>query len=77
MDWNDPEERAALIERVGPQRYNALQARELNAATIVRVNGFAIREVGSQFGRLFAVDGTNSAFKTLAEAKAFAEKQPH
>jgi hypothetical protein len=77
MDWNDPEARAHLIDRVGAEEYNRQFAAHRAASVIATVNGYHIRPVGSRFGRLFQVGDTGTAFRTLDEAKAFANKEPH
>lgn len=72
MNWNDPIERARLIERVGPDEYNRQHKAHLAASVVSTVNGYGIRPVSSAFGRLFAVDYTKMAFTTLAQAEAHA-----
>jgi hypothetical protein len=72
MIWNDPTERARLIDRVGPQEYERLFAEHRKASTMKTVNGHAIRPVQSRFGRLFAVGNTGKAFATMPQAEAFA-----
>lgn len=71
-DFDTPEGRAALIERVGPEEYNRLHAQHRARSTLDTVNGHAIRRVGSQFGPLYAVGGTGHAFRTMDEARDFA-----
>lgn len=73
MDWDDPAARAELIERVGVEEYNRQHAAHMKASVVATVNGHDIRPVGSRWGRLFMVGGTGSAFRTLAEAEAFAK----
>lgn len=75
MNWDDPVERAALIERVGPQEYNRQILQHHEDSAVANVNGHRIRPVGTRWGRLFQVDGTNKAFAHLSEAIAFAAKQ--
>jgi hypothetical protein len=72
MDWDNPTERYQLIERLGIDGYNAALAARQRQSTLATVNGYAIREINSRFGRLFAVGGTDKAFCTRAEAEAFA-----
>lgn len=73
INWDDPVERAGLIERVGPTEYNRL-FEEHRAKSVVAVeNGYKIRPVPSRFGRLYQVDGTGKAFITLQEARTFAQ----
>ena len=73
MNWNDPAERARLIDRVGPQEYERLFAEHRKASTMKTVNGHAIRPVQTRFGRLYAVGNTGKAFDTMPQAVAFAE----
>lgn len=77
INWDDPVERAALIERVGIKAYNAAQAAHNKATTIETVAGHAIRPVGSRFGKLFLVGGTGLAFSTFEEATAYAVANPN
>jgi hypothetical protein len=73
-NWSDPADRARLIEQVGVTQYNR-QLREHHQRSIVAtVNGHPIRTVFTRFGLLFAV--ADAAFRTLAEAKAHAERRP-
>lgn len=72
MNWDNPEDRAALIERVGVEEYNRLHAEHRKASVVATVNGHDIRPVGSRFGRLFMVGDTGRAFSTQPEAEAFA-----
>jgi hypothetical protein len=76
MNWDDPAARLALIERVGAAEYNRRLLEHQRASTIAVVNGYSIRPVGSRFGTLYHVDGTNTAFAALVEAEAFAKQQP-
>lgn len=75
-DFETPEGRLAALTALGPKDYaKALFAHE--AATVVAVaNGYRIREIGSMFGRLFAILGTTKAYSTLDQAKAFARTLP-
>lgn len=71
-DWTDSTARLALIERVGVDTYNRMMAEQLDRSTVATVNGRAIRTVGSRFGTLFAVAGTDRAFRTRGEAEDYA-----
>lgn len=73
-NWDDPASRLALIESVGHVEYARLQKEHFKRSTVATVNGHDIRPVMTRFGRLFQVGGTDMAFATLAEAKAFALK---
>lgn len=72
MDWNDPAARGRLIERVGIDEYNRLQQEEFERQTVETVNGHAIRIVGSRFGRVYMVDGTDRGHQTLEGARKIA-----
>jgi hypothetical protein len=72
MDWNNPEARLAMLERVGVNEYNRLHAEKMKADTVETVSGHAIHKMQSGFGQLFAVGATKRAFKIMEEARAFA-----
>ena len=74
MDWDNPQQRLALIERVGSVEYNKLINDFFTASTIKIVNGYRIRPITTRYGRLYAVHGTTSAFSTAIEAEAYAKK---
>jgi len=74
MNWDDPAERVALLERVGPIEYNRQHAENMRARVVSRVNGYDIRLTSSRFGRLYAVSGTRSAFLTQEQAETYARK---
>lgn len=76
MNWDDPVERLHLIEQVGAATYNRMFEEHRRATTVAVVNGYHIRPVASRFGRLMMVEGTDKAFRTLSEARAFADRQP-
>lgn len=76
MDWDDPAERFRLADRVGPDEYNRLFQEHMKASVVANVNGYDIRPIGSRFGRVFMVDGTNTGYLKQADAEAFAAKQP-
>jgi hypothetical protein len=76
MNWDDPADRFALIERVGPEEYNRQMAAHLEASTVSNVGGHAIRPVGSRFGRLFQVGATGKAFATQEQAEQYAKDNP-
>jgi hypothetical protein len=64
INWDNPAERLALIERIGIPAYNA-------AITAFMAQLPAIHTVSTRFGTLFAVKGTKSAFSTRAQAEAY------
>ena len=69
MNWDDPESRAALIERVGASTYNRMFEEYRKATTIAVINGYSIRPVHSaRFGRIYMVEGTGTGFHTAQEA---------
>jgi type IV secretory pathway protease TraF len=72
MDWNDPTQRAALIDRIGVDAYNRAQTQHFADSTVETVNGHAIRIVGSRFGRVYMVDGTGRGHATLEGARKIA-----
>jgi len=76
-DWNDPEDRARLIESIGAEAYNRVFERMRRQIVVSTVNGHAIFPVQhTRFGRLFQVNNTDRAFSTQAEAEAFANEIP-
>jgi hypothetical protein len=76
MDWNDPEARLKLIERIGINAYNQAFAEHVRNSTVLTVAGHDIRIVGTRFGRLFQVGDTGGAFRTIEEAESFAYRNP-
>ena len=76
MDWDNPAERLALIERIGTQAYNDALAEHVRQTTISTVGGHGIRAMRTRFGRLYQVMGTNKAFRTLEQAEAYAAANP-
>lgn len=72
IDWNDPAARAALVERIGVDAYNEAVADWRRRSIVATVNGHDIRPVQTRFGRLFMIDGTGTAYRTLEEAREFA-----
>jgi len=72
LNWDDPAARLALIESVGADEYNRLLAVHHKRQTVATVNGHGIRSVGSRFGELFMVEGTDRAISTQGEAETFA-----
>jgi hypothetical protein len=76
MDWDNPAERLALIERIGVEAYNEALAEHLKKTTISAVGGHGIRAIRTKFGKLYQVMGTDKAFKTLEKAEAYAAAHP-
>ncbi len=76
INWDDPAERALLIETVGAEEYTRLHKQHLEEIVVARVCGHAIRPVMTRFGRLYQVGLGGTAFRTLAEAEAHARNNP-
>lgn len=72
MNWDDPVARYRLIDRVGVSEYTRLQKLEHERQVVERVNGHAIRKVGSRFGTIYMVDGLNKGHQTLEGARKLA-----
>jgi hypothetical protein len=73
MDWNDPEQRLALLESVGLDEYNRRLNEFHNRAVVQVVNGHGIRPVHTRFGLLYMVGDTGRAFSTPDDAVKYAE----
>ena len=76
MNWDNPSERLALIQRVGPDEYNRAFAEHMEASTVATVGGHGIRTVNSSFGKLYAVGATGRAFYTQQDAEEYAKEYP-
>ncbi len=76
MNWDSPEERLALLERIGADAYNRALAEHELASTIETVNGYHLRAVNSRFGPLVAVAGTGHSFADIERARDFARTRP-
>jgi len=76
IDWNDPAARGRLAERVGPDEYNRLHRAHMKASVVSTVNGYDIRPVGSRFGTIYMVDGTDTGYQTQKQAEEHAAKLP-
>lgn len=74
IDWDDPAARARLIETVGPEQYAKLQQQHFDASIVATVAGHSIRPVMTRFGRLYQVGLSGTAFRSLAEAEAYARE---
>tara|TARA_R110000868_G_scaffold145660_2_gene365988 strand:- start:2102 stop:2338 length:237 start_codon:yes stop_codon:yes gene_type:complete len=75
MNWNSPEERLALVERVGVKEYNKQHRQNMEWSVLETINGHSIRQVATRFGRLFSVGATGKAFQTFEAARLFAEAE--
>ena len=76
MNWDDPVARYNHIESVGIDQYNRDIKQHFIDSTIEIVNGYRIRPVGSRFGRLFFVHGSNSGFLKIEQARDHANSLP-
>lgn len=77
MNWDDPAERYALIERVGPDEYNRLQQQHFKDSAVDTVNGYPIRPViAGRYGRIYTVGNTGIGFDELEKARIYARTQP-
>lgn len=74
MDWDNPEERFALVERIGVQAYNKAFEEYVKESTVATVNGHAIRPVNTYYGQLWVCGTTDKAFSTIEGAKDYAAK---
>ena len=76
MNWDNPAERLALIQRVGVAEYqrllNEYGDEHRKRAALAIINGRPIWPVQCRYGRVFAVQGSSVAFATLDGAKAHA-----
>jgi hypothetical protein len=75
-NWNDPVDRARLIEEIGPAAYEKAHAYHHKTTIIATIGGHSVYPVQSRFGTLFVVGYTGNAFSTLDKAKSFAERYP-
>ncbi len=76
MDWDNPAERAALIEQVEPEEYNRLLRKHLAESVLKTVAGHDIRPVNTRFGKLFSVGNTGLAFPDPQQAEDYAKEYP-
>ena len=76
MNWDNPADRFALIERVGANEYNRLIKEHFRKSVVATVNGYDIRPVNSRFGRIYMIDGADRGYRTLEESKVFAATLP-
>jgi hypothetical protein len=77
IDWNNPEQRAALTIEVGSERYDQLFEQHRRDSVIARCAGYAIRPWRTRFGVVYAIDGGEAVgFATLAEAEAWCTANP-
>ena len=67
MNWDDPADRSALIERVGVRKFSRMCNEYYRTNVAATVNGYNIRPIAV---RGFTVCG--KMFKTLEEAESYA-----
>jgi len=72
INWDDPEERSRLVEKIGLKAYNDAFAKHIEQSTVAIVAGHSIRPVETRFGKLWLVGNTGRAFSTLEQAEAWA-----
>jgi hypothetical protein len=73
MNWDDPSARLALIESVGHVEYNRRMDEHHKKSVLETVNGYNLSPVGTMFGRLIRIEGTDKAYRTIEEARTYAE----
>lgn len=73
---NTPESRAAFLAAHGPAAYNRVMQRHRTASIVTTVAGHPMRPVSTPFGELMSVGDTGKAFRTMAEAAAYASANP-
>ena len=76
INWNDPEERARLIERVGVKAYNEAFAKHIEQSTVAIVAGHSIRPIRTRFGKVWLVGNTGHGFSTREKAEIYAQAHP-
>jgi hypothetical protein len=69
MNWDDPSARLRLLESVGAEEYNRQMALHI-------ADRGAIYPVASRWGTLYAVNGTDKAFSTRAQAEEYLATLP-
>lgn len=70
--FSDPAYRASL----SPERYEAERLSALDANTIETRAGHRLHYAFSRFGRLVHVGKTNTAFRTIEQARDYADANP-
>lgn len=76
INWNDPAERLALIERVGVDEYTRQFEAYHRSRIVDRAGGRDIWPVDSGWGRIYAIEGLNRGFSKVEEAIRYAEENP-
>ena len=76
INWDNSEERARLVERIGIEAYNAAFSKHIEKSTVAVVAGHPICPIKTRFGKLWKVGNTGRAFKTLEKAETYARNNP-
>lgn len=76
MNWDNPNERAELVERLGVKAYNQAFEEHINKITVAVIGGHKIYPVNTRFGKLFNVGNTGKAFQELSVAESYANENP-
>ena len=76
INWDDPEERARLIERIGVKAYNEALTKHIEQSTASVVAGHSIRSVRTHFGKVWLVGNTGHGFSTREKAEFYAQTNP-
>ena len=76
INWDDPEQRARLAERIGLKAYNEAFAKHIEESTVAIIAGNSIRPVTTCFGKVWLVGNTGHALCTLEEAVTYARAHP-
>ena len=76
INWDDPEERSILADRIGLEAFNEAFSRHIKQSSVATIAGQNIRPVGSRFGKLWQVGNTGRAFSTREQAETYARDNP-
>ena len=76
INWDDPEERVKLLDRIGIEAYNKAFANHIKQSSVATIAGHNIRLVGSRFGKLWQVGNSGRAFSTREQAETYARDNP-
>ena len=74
-ELDKPEDRLAFIDRFGIPAYNQAMKDKLEKDVVANENGYPIRSISTRFGRLYSVDNTGNAYKSLDDAKRYANSR--
>jgi len=76
MNWDDPQARARLIERVGRVEYQRQLEAHFQAQTVCFQNGYRIRSIKTRWGLGYIVDGLGRGDYSLEGAVKIASEAP-